>query len=369
MKGLFVKVMGVVTKSRVLSLLLLTCTVLWTHVVDAKNNFLCDAKQASTRELPRLDQACPIGHGLWGKQQPKRQDSMFWIQCGVFKQPLPLEQAKVLYRQISTDVWMKPESQAYRCLIGPYDDIQKARQELKNIHGIRPYRQAFIREIVKHQGTSSLTSKPALMHKSSSVTKLSIAKKSIAKKSVANTSVSKMKSTVKQTVAKAAVKKDTVKKATVKKVKPLPTAAASKSESRQGKLDARPVLQQKVANVSAASSVTKTIKNIDIRKQTVLGGVTYRVLFVGKDQAQFYMEYNKPWSRLSYEDTRTICQKIDMHLATEKQWQVLRRSGIMTQKQWPVYLPYWGKDRKGLFANGKVTQLKGTSLLNILCVK
>ncbi|HAS8133528.1 TPA: SPOR domain-containing protein, partial [Vibrio vulnificus] len=32
-------------------------------------------------------------------------------------------------------------------------------------------------------------------------------------------------------------------------------------------------------------------------------------------------------------------------------------------------LPYWGRGKKGFFTDGRVTQVKGSSLLNVLCVK
>jgi len=41
----------------------------------------------------------------------------------------------------------------------------------------------------------------------------------------------------------------------------------------------------------------------------------------------------------------------------------------MDSNQWPMHLPYWGWAQKGLFTNGKVSQLKGSSLLNVICVK
>lgn len=95
--------------------------------------FLCDATQASTNELPLLDKSCPIGKGLWGKSKPRGQESTFWIQCGVFSKPLPLTKAKKLYQHISTDVWAKPEAKAYRCLIGPYKDFAQANTELAKV--------------------------------------------------------------------------------------------------------------------------------------------------------------------------------------------------------------------------------------------
>ena len=111
--------------------------------------FLCDATQSSAKELPLLDKSCPIGNGLWGKQQPKGSESTFWIQCGVLAKPLSVDDAKVIYQQISTDVWGKIEGRNARCLIGPYNDFAQASKELKAVKTLKPYQQAFIREVVK----------------------------------------------------------------------------------------------------------------------------------------------------------------------------------------------------------------------------
>ncbi|MCX8759442.1 SPOR domain-containing protein, partial [Vibrio parahaemolyticus] len=42
---------------------------------------------------------------------------------------------------------------------------------------------------------------------------------------------------------------------------------------------------------------------------------------------------------------------------------------VMEKNKWPLQLPYWGKDKKGLFADREPNQLTGTSLLNVMCVK
>lgn len=108
---------------------------------------LCDARQVSTEVLPVLDSDCPIGEGLWGRRQPMATDSYFWIQCGLLDNPLSVEQAAVIYRQISSHVWMKPEGRATRCLIGPYDNHQQAHRELSQVSQLAAYGDAFVREI------------------------------------------------------------------------------------------------------------------------------------------------------------------------------------------------------------------------------
>ncbi|WP_073580731.1 SPOR domain-containing protein [Vibrio quintilis] len=302
--------MSTITKS-ILGSFVLCGLLSWTQMALAQDEFLCDATQESTQKLPLLDKSCPIGQGLWGKSQPKGRDSIFWIQCGIYAHPMPLGQAKVLYKRISSDVWMKPEAKGYRCLVGPYESIVDARQDLKKVRTIPSYKQSFIREVVKKGSKSGTPAKPK---------------------------------------AKPKPKAAPVKKPPVKRPPARPTA---------------PV----VASQPVASSYKTSSGQPEVRKRTRIAKVNYAVPFVGtKKDAQFYMEYNKPWNRLSYDDALGTCQKIGMKLASEQQWQRLRMSKVMEKDKWPVYLPYWGRDKKGLFASGKVTQLKGTSLLNVLCV-
>ncbi|WNJ97043.1 SPOR domain-containing protein [Vibrio ruber] len=309
-----------VTKNILMSFALFSC-VFWAHWVNAQEEFLCDATQASTQELPTLDKNCPIGEGLWGKSGPRSKNSMFWIQCGIFSQPMPLADAKILYRQISTDVWMKPGANQYRCLIGPYNDIRKAKQELKKIHRLKAYHEAFIREVRKAQEAAAAKTTPP------------------PKASVAQRRVSQPRSTSQ------------------------PPAPSKSSQPPTAQPSNRTVAPQKAATPTAAA------EGIEIRKQTVIAGVKYVIPFLGVKASQFYMEYEIPWNRLSYEQAYATCQKIGMKMATELQWKQLLASQIMNREQWPLYLPYWGMDKRGMFTSGKVSQLKGSSLLNVVCVQ
>jgi hypothetical protein len=130
------------------------------HAADA----LCSASQASTNELPVLEEGCPIGKGIWGQKAPRSAESVYWIQCGLLDAPLSLKQAKSLYAKISTDIWMKPESKKYRCLIGPYSDVDVLEEELQQVRSLRAYKDAFARQVNPQQEPSeqalSVTAQP-----------------------------------------------------------------------------------------------------------------------------------------------------------------------------------------------------------------
>jgi len=274
----------------------------------ATEQFLCGGTQASTNELPQLNSDCPIGRGLWGKSKPKGKDSTFWIQCGLLNNPMPLSRAKVLYQHISTDVWMKAEGKAMRCLIGPYDEYSTAKKELANVRTEKIYKEAFIREVRKGV-TDSEVAKPVMK-----------------------------------------------KKTAPKKVTPL-TKPAPKTTTKA------PAVKKTPVAAADESSV------VSIRRKATVNGLQYAVPYVMDTKIQFYMEHDLAWNRLNYQDAQASCKQQGMRLATEQEWLQLLNSKVMEKDNWPVYLPYWGADSKGLFTTGKINTLKGTSLLNVLCVK
>ena len=81
------------------------------------------------------------------------------------------------------------------------------------------------------------------------------------------------------------------------------------------------------------------------------------------------MEYGIAWNRLNYTKAEQVCRSQGMSLVDEQQWKTLLSSKVMHKHEWPLHLPYWGKDKRGLFTSGKVTHLTGTSLLNVVCVQ
>ncbi|TWD36697.1 sporulation related protein [Vibrio crassostreae] len=303
---------------------LIAASLLVSSQVSAES-VLCDATQASTNQLPQLEQSCPIGKGVWGSKAPKRHsdNELFWVQCGLLNKPLSLSRAKPLYEKISTNVWMKPEGGDYRCLIGPYSTFSDARKDLAQVRKVPGYGEAFIRMVDK----SKTSSQPI--------------------------------------VAKAAEPKAVKPKAPVK---PKPVAKPAP----------QPVATKQAAVVTSAAAI-QTLPSgnarsdndleIEIRVKADVAGSQYAIPYLLDHQQQFYMEQGKPWSRLDYASAELVCKQVNMKLMTEKQWQSILGSKVMEKQNWPMYLPYWGADKKGLFTNGNVNQLKGSSLLNVMCVK
>ncbi|MCF7487787.1 SPOR domain-containing protein [Vibrio sp. A2-1] len=299
---------------------LIAASLLVSSQVSAES-VLCDATQASTNQLPQLEQSCPIGKGVWGSKAPKRHsdNELFWVQCGLLNKPLSLNRAKPLYEKISTNVWMKPEGGDYRCLIGPYSTFSDARKDLAQVRKVPGYGEAFIRMVDK----SKTSSQPI--------------------------------------VAKPAEPKMVKPKAPVKP-KPAPKPVAAKQAAAVTSAAAIQTLPSGNAN-------SDNDLEIEIRVTANVAGSQYAIPYLLDHQQQFYMEQGKPWSRLDYDSAELVCNQVNMKLMTEKQWQSILSSKVMEKQNWPMHLPYWGTDKKGLFTNGNVNQLKGSSLLNVMCVK
>ncbi|MEZ8627771.1 SPOR domain-containing protein [Vibrio splendidus] len=299
---------------------LIAASLLVSSQVSAES-VLCDATQASTNQLPQLEQSCPIGKGVWGSKAPKRHsdNELFWVQCGLLNKPLSLNRAKPLYEKISTNVWMKPEGGDYRCLIGPYSTFSDARKDLAQVRKVPGYGEAFIRMVDK----SKTSSQPI--------------------------------------VAKPAESKAVTAKAPVKP-KPAPKPVAAKQAAAVTSAAAIQTLPSGNAN-------SDNDLEIEIRVTANVAGSQYAIPYLLDHQQQFYMEQGKPWSRLDFDSAELVCNQVNMKLMTEKQWQSILSSKVMEKQNWPMHLPYWGADKKGLFTNGNVNQLKGSSLLNVMCVK
>ncbi len=309
--------------------LLLACAQFSTPVLA--EGFLCQASQASNKELPVLEQSCPIGKGVWGKKVPQGGNDFFWIQCGLLPKPMSLAKAKPIYGKITTDVWMKPEQKGYRCLIGPYTEFAKASQDLQRVKTLSTYKEAFIRVVGK--GTTEPVKQTKPMPKP-------------AAKAKPVTPVAPVAATRPNTDAF--------------KAKEAPAKAVPKQTSQPA---AKPTQAPKPAQPIISNDT------VQVRLKTILQGKTFVVPYLVENNNQFYMEHGKPWNRLNYASSKKVCQQLSMDLASVSEFKTLRASGVMEKNNWPLQLPYWGKDKKGLFADREPNQLTGTSLLNVICVK
>ncbi len=103
------------------------------------------------------------------------------------------------------------------------------------------------------------------------------------------------------------------------------------------------------------------------KRALTLAGREFVVPYLKDNRHEFYMEYGQPWNRLDFQEAEVVCQQMKMRLVTGEEFKTLLSSQEMERKQWPLQLPYWGVARKGLFADGRVTELKGSSMLNVMC--
>lgn len=264
-----------------------------------EDDYICEAKQNSKNDIPQLSDSCPIGNGLWGSE-PSSERGLFWIQCGMFSNPLTMKDAQAISQHITQDVWLKAESKGYRCLVGPYEVYSAAKADLDKLTSTSQYKEAFIRE-----ASRSNSSQPA-------------------------------QST---------------------KPKEKPSAPV------------KPEVVPPTLSTKEAAKANKPSDTVVARRDAKIGDKYYAIPFLMDGYEQFYMEYGIAWNRLSYERATQVCTSQQMRLPTSEEWQLLIDSQVMSQKQWPMHLPYWGDSKQGLFTSGKVTQLTGTSLLNVVCVK
>jgi hypothetical protein len=307
-------------------LVLLLAGTCLTSAAYAAEDYICEAKQSANNELAVLTDSCPIGQGLWGRE-PRQQSGFFWIQCGIFPQPLSPDKAKAIYKHITTNVWLKHEGKGFRCLIGPYGRFEQASSELKQVRSLPAYSESFVRWVTTDQQAETTKTKPGAKAK---------------------------------TPERAAPSAKTSSMMTRQTAKPEPMQPLS--PATQVSAPVMPAPAEPVNKDAAMDGIT-------VRRQARVADQLFVVPFLDKGDEQFYMEHGIAWNRLDYIKADNVCRSMDMSLVDEQQWKSLLSSGVMARTKWPLHLPYWGKGKRGLFTSGKVTHLTGTSLLNIVCVK
>ncbi|MGF1752183.1 SPOR domain-containing protein [Vibrio makurazakiensis] len=267
---------------------------------------LCDATQANEGELPQLESSCPIGKGLWGSKQPR----------GSQEDSLFWIQCGLLSKPL------------------PLAKAKPIYQKISTNVWMKPEAKGYRCLIGPYDTFADAKSELAQVR-----------------------TLEEYQKSFVRFVDKSAKRSSNSKPAMV-------TAPVATT---------KPVKEMKATAAESVTTYPKEQVESEVQVQQRLtasvAGREYMVPYLRDDEHQFYMEHNKPWNRLDYESTKIVCTDQGMRLATEEEWQRLLGSKIMEQGGWPMHLPYWGSQKKGLFANGNVTQLRGTSLLNVLCVK
>ncbi|MCW8347475.1 SPOR domain-containing protein [Vibrio sp. ZSDZ65] len=129
-------------------ILLLLLFVTNTASADAKDCYVVtNADESGQSAVPTLNAECPIGKGIWGgaKIQPELQT--YWIQCGFFRSSISVDDWKPLQQRLDKPVWVKPEKEGLRCLIGPYDGYSQAKVGQSAVQALPGYKDAFLRAL------------------------------------------------------------------------------------------------------------------------------------------------------------------------------------------------------------------------------
>ncbi len=109
---------------------------------------LCKYEPLPGAMAPLLSESCPLGHGLWGGIQPQNMGSVFWIQCGVSRNPIKFKNVLPALKLLDKDVWNKKSSSGFHCLIGPYQSYSQAIEEQRKIKEVQGFNDSTLREIV-----------------------------------------------------------------------------------------------------------------------------------------------------------------------------------------------------------------------------
>ncbi|MFC5080360.1 hypothetical protein VTH8203_03686 [Vibrio thalassae] len=132
-------------KTVMTSLLMVLMSFMASPVSADSQPYVCDSANKANLPFPVLETECPIGEGLWGNSEPTANDKSFWIQCGFVQSGSLRDVPNQLQQNVSKSIWLKPELNGDRCLIGPYDTFQSASNDLAEVKALPQYEDAFIR--------------------------------------------------------------------------------------------------------------------------------------------------------------------------------------------------------------------------------
>ncbi|MGF1751174.1 SPOR domain-containing protein [Vibrio cionasavignyae] len=97
--------------------------------------------------VPTLNAECPIGKGSWGDAEIQPKPQTYWVQCGFFRSSISVDKWKLLQQRLGDRVWVKPEKEGSRCLIGPYDSYRQAKVGQSTLQALPDYKDAFLRAL------------------------------------------------------------------------------------------------------------------------------------------------------------------------------------------------------------------------------
>ncbi|MFD2179785.1 hypothetical protein [Veronia pacifica] len=125
----------------------------------------CQASEGEAGWL-MLSTECDVGEGLWGRN-PADDAQQFWVQCSMTDRVPPPWFAQLL--RISLDnapLFLRKESELYRCLVGPYNDFRMAIHSRDRLRELHPWSEtSFIRQLrveTEEQTAPEQLSQPAL---------------------------------------------------------------------------------------------------------------------------------------------------------------------------------------------------------------
>lgn len=123
--------------------------------VPAQAAVVCDSGSRTGSTLPILESECPIGEGVWGQKIPSAKEQSFWIQCGFVKSGSLRSAPTQLQKLVSQPVWLKPDVEGDRCLVGPYQSVENALRDLRALRSVPRFGDAFIRTIEQRLTTTA----------------------------------------------------------------------------------------------------------------------------------------------------------------------------------------------------------------------
>ncbi|RXJ72998.1 hypothetical protein CS022_11885 [Veronia nyctiphanis] len=121
----------------------------------------CQASEGESGWL-MLSSDCDVGEGLWGRT-PSKDAEQFWVQCSMTDRVPPPWFAQLL--RISLDnspLFLRKESELYRCLVGPFDDFRLAMDSRDRLRQLHPWSEtSFIRQLRTEQESAEPEKGPA----------------------------------------------------------------------------------------------------------------------------------------------------------------------------------------------------------------